>query len=172
MGKYYVEYMSEQGRHGSLAIDFMRASECIIRDGQTLHLHLDSELYAELIDTLPNMRLADPQQHAALQEPGSECVLEVFYVLGDSKKYPVQEFGTKISLVAIDKGDGIVVLFVSLFKVSEDREGAKTFKSIVTVRQVPLDDTVGHVSSMQVVDKNQPHAARAGISKRHRCFWK
>ena len=173
MGKYYVEYMSEQGRHGSLAIDFMRASECIIREGQTLHLHLDSELYAELIDTLPNMRLADPQQHAALQEPGSECVLEVFYVLGDSKKYPVQEFGPKSCIrVAIDKGDGIVILFVSLFKVSEDREGAKTFKSLVTVRQVPLDDTVGHVSSMQVVDKKQPHAARAGISKRHRCFWK
>jgi len=173
MGKYYVEYMSDAGRYGSLAIDFMRASECVLREGQTLHLHLDFELYAELTATLPNLRLADPQLHAALQEPGGVCVLEIFYVLGDSKKYPVQEFGTKSCIrVAIDKGDGIVILFVSLFKVSEDREGAKTYKSIVTVRQFPLEHTMSYASSMQVVDKNKPHGAQARSSKRDSCFWK
>ena len=173
MGKYYVEYMSDAGRYGSLAIDFMRASECVLREGQTLHLHLDFELYAELTATLPNLRLADPQLHAALQEPGGVCVLEIFYVLGDSKKYPVQEFGTKSCIrVAIDKGDGIVILFVSLFKVSEDREGAKTYKSIVTVRQFPSEHTMSYALSMQVVDKNKPHGAQERSSKRDSCFWK
>jgi len=173
MGKYYVEFMSDAGRHGSLAIDFMRASECVLREGQTVHLHLDYELYAELTATLPNLRLADPQLHAALQEPGGVCVLNAFYVLGDSKKYPVQEFGTKSCIrVAIETGDGIVVVFVSLFTVTEDREGAKTYKPNVTVRQFPLDDTMSYVSRMEIIDKNKPHAAQARSRKNKICFWK
>jgi len=173
MGKYYVEYMSDQGHCGSLFIDFMRASECMLREGQTLHLHLDHELYAQLLDTLPNMRLADAQVHAALVEPDGGCCLEVFYVLGDSKKYPIHEFGNKSCMrVAIDTGEGVVVIFVSLFRVTQQSEGVNRYTPNLTVRQFPLDDTISYVTRMEIIDKNKPHIPQAISRMNEICFWK
>ena len=172
MGKYHVQYMSQEGRHGSLVMDFMRASECVFREGQLLHLHLDSNLYAELTELLPNMHLPEAL-HAALQEPGSLCDLEVFYVLDDSKKIQPEGFGHSSCMrVGIDTGEGIVVVFVSLFRVLQGRDGADAFSRNVTVRGSPHRESVDIASHMHIVDKSKPHIMPAMPRKNGASFWR
>jgi len=174
MGKYYVEFLSTCGRCGSFSVDFMRASECMFREGQALYLHMDCELYADFQGLLPNLRVADSGLHSALLLPEGLCRLEVYYVLGDSKKIQLKDFGHRSCVrVAINTGDsGIVIVFVSLFREREGSDGVKCFTPNLTVKDSAMSSLSPVVSQLEIIDRNKPHSVASARGHAGACCWK
>ena len=87
-GKYYSEFMTRGGVTGSMAIDFVSASEAMLREGQRVFLNLDAHLYSELRILVPHLAVEDAATHQSLHAEDGSAQLEAFYVLGKRARLP------------------------------------------------------------------------------------
>lgn len=138
-GKYYAELVSAVGSHGSTSIDFVQASECMLREGQRVLLNLDTQLYAELRCQFANLSLGDNELHHALEQGEGKCQLAAYYVLGDSKTTsPDSLASTACMRVAIETDNQRkVLLFVALYSAVAMNDGSTRYTPIVSVDVLP-----------------------------------
>ena len=74
--------------------------------------------------------------------------------------------------MGIDTGEGIVVVFVSLFRVVQGRDGADALSRNVTVRGSPHTESADIASHLYIVDKSKPHIVPAMPRKNGSSFWR
>lgn len=93
-GKYYAEFLSPAGHEGVMVVDFVTASEVMLREGQRVFVNMCPQLLEDMQALYPGLTLTSDDltggETRALNT--GKCKLEAFYVLGDTTKTQAGEF--------------------------------------------------------------------------------
>jgi len=166
-GHYYVECLFPGHERPSHALmDFVTASRCLVREGQSVFLRLNRARYAELCACVQkSMRRgfamrAPAEVHKALCGPQASTVqLEAFYILGDGAPADADRHVVRLAVIvhSLNLMDG------SYFYNEQDKH-----KVIVNVRLVDAGNApivTLHSDSMCETFHNLVYASRSEATR-------